>query len=148
MKFVAVFLSLFFFGFQNTPFKAKEEFELKLDFQFRPRPKSDAVEMKANTGSTPLPYLSMQLNVLRVRDDEYRVRIVDNRGNVLTSKMLSKSTSVKFDIGYTDDVKDHVTADKYFVNFYGKDKKLNRQIAIRFDADGAYFVNEEQRGRI
>ena len=148
MKFAIAFVSLFVFGFQEAPFKAKEEFELMLDFQFRARPKSDAVEMKANTGTTPLPYLSMQLNVLLVRDDEYRVRIVDSRGNVLNSKVLSKGTSLKFDIGYTDDIKDHVTADKYFVNFYGKDKKLNRHIAIRFDSDGAYYVNEEQRGRI
>lgn len=143
-----VIISLFAFAIQDTPFKANEEFELKLDFQFKPRPKTGAVEMNASMGSTPLPFLSMQLNVLLVRDDEYRVRIVDSRGNVLANKLLGKSKSLNFDIGYTDDVKDQVSADKYFVNFYGKDKKLNRNIVIRFDPEGGYFVNGEQRGRI
>lgn len=148
MKVVVLFVSLFVFGFQETPFKPNEEFELTLDFQFRPRPKTGAVEMKPNTGITPLPYLGMQLNVLLVRDDEYRIRIVDGRGNVLGSKVLSKGASMKFDIGYLDDVKDGVTADKYFINFHGKDKKVNRCISIRFGPDGSYFVNEEQRGRM
>ncbi len=148
MKLLAVFISLFAFAIQDTPFKSNEEFELKLDFQFKPRPKTGAVEMRADIGTTPLPFLSMQLNVLLVRDDEYRVRIVDGRGNVLGNRVLGKSTSLKFDIGYTDDVKDQVSADKYFINFYGKDKTLNRNIIIRFDREGTYYVNDEQRGRI
>lgn len=149
MKLFVVLVSIFVAAFQDVPFKAKDEFELKLDYQFKPRPKTEAVEMTVTTSrNTPLPFLSIQLNVLTVLDDEYRVRIVDGKGNVLGTKVLAKGRSLKFDVGYTDDVKDRVSSDRYIINFHGKDKKINRNIVIRFDTDGGYFVNDEQRGRI
>lgn len=147
MKFAAILICLSFL-FQDIPFKAKEEFELILDFQFRPRPKTTGKVDFGNTSNTPLPHLSMKLNVLKVLDDEYRVRVQDGRGNVLSSKQLSRDTSVDFELGYTDDLKDGVASHRYYIRFYDRQKDLRRQIVISFDEDGRYKVNDEVRGKI
>ncbi len=147
MKLLIISVCLLFLA-QEIPLKAKEEFELTLDFQFKPRPKTDKVEFSSTQSNSPLPYLSMRLNVLKVLEDEYRVKVQDGRGNVLTSKLLSRATSIAFDLGYTDDLKDGVAAHRYYVRFYNREKDIVRQITINFDKDGTYKVNDEVRGKL
>ncbi len=147
MKFVVISFCILFFA-QDIPYKAKDEFELILDFEFKPRPRTDKIDFSIPQPSTPLPYLSIRLNVLKLLEDEYRVRVQDTRGNVLTSKQLSRNTTVNFELGYTDDLKDGVAAHKYFIKFYDRQRDVKRQIVISFDKDGTYKVNDEVRGKI
>lgn len=147
MKFAAIFICVSLFA-QDIPFKEKDEFELILDLQFRPRPKTDKVDFSGTHSTMPLPFLSMKLNVLKVLEDEYRVRIQDVRGNMLNSKQLSRSASIEFELGYTDDLKDGVASNKYYIRFIDRRKNLKRQIVITFDEDGTYRVNGEVRGKI
>jgi hypothetical protein len=146
---IPLFFIVIFSVFLEIPFKPKEEFELLLDFQFKTRPQVETVNLTAHGNThTPLPFLSVKLNVLTIRDDEFRIRVEDPSKKVIATKMLSKGNSIKFDLGYTDDLKDQTTSQRYTIHFLGKDKILKRKIEIQFDQDGMFYVNGEKRGKI
>lgn len=149
MKTVLISFVCFLLFTQNEiPYKAKDEFELKLDFQFKTRSPSQPTYSTKKVPTGPLPYLVVHLNVLKVLPDELRIRVVDMGNTTLAAKNLSKSTTMKFDLGYTDDLKDQVSSHQYFVNFYDGNKNIKRNIVILFEKDGTFFVNGEKRGKI
>ncbi len=55
---------------------------------------------------------------------------------------------VKLDLGYTDDIKDRVSAYEYVAYFLSDDKKPLSRVVLFFDKDGTYYVNGEKRGRL
>jgi hypothetical protein len=149
MRLIAILLISFFL--QEIPYKAKEEFDLKLALQFKTRPSSGqngVFTSEAKNTSTPLPFISIDLTVLKILEDEVRLKVLDNSSAVLQSVNLSKKNNVKLELGFADDIKDQVGSHKYLVNFYGADKQVKRSILILFEKDGTFYVNEEKRGKI
>ena len=59
-----------------------------------------------------------------------------------------RSTVLKLDLGFTDDIKDRVGAYEYTVFFLNEDKDQVSKIVIYFEKDGTYLVNGETRGKI
>jgi len=137
--------------FQDLPLKSREEFELKLDFKFKQRPHN---EHAAQTGenhlvsSTPLPFLSAEIIITKVLQDEARMKVIDHRDNVLATKNLDKNPSLKFDLGFTDDLKDQATPSKYYIHLYSKERQVSRSVVILFETDGTFYVNGEMRGKL
>jgi hypothetical protein len=149
-----LFFLLLLIPFQdNTPFKAKDEFELKMDYQFRQRANDDGkvldyreVRPKA---SGPLPYLTLDLRILKMNDGEERIRIYDNKSTYNLTKKLKDDLVVKLDLGYTDDIKDRVTSHEYVVLLMAeKSKQAISKIVIHVEEDGSFIVNGEERGRL
>ena len=147
-------LSIAFLLFQDgPPFKSNDEFELKLDLQFKQRPKEDynKIEMDRRTLPTSgmnAPYLYLNLKVLKAVPEEVRVKVMKNWGEFLLSKKFDPSMVLKLDLGFTDDIKDRVSAHQYLVTFFSKDKEALSKIEIFFEEDGTYLVNGEKRGKI
>lgn len=145
-------ISIFLFQDQ-TPYKANDEFELKLDLQFRQRPKSETkVELDhhrtlPNSGMSA-PYLYLNLRVLKVVPEEVRIKVVKNTSQVLLSRKFDPNVVLKLDLGFTDDIKDRVTAYHYLITFLTKEKSELSKIEIFFEADGTYLVNGEKRGKL
>ena len=150
---------LFFFMLQQdqTPFKPREEFEIKLDFEFRDRQTMDANKIEYNQtqkeyarsrATGPLPYLNLNLKVLKPAPEEVRIRVIENGSKTVFNKKFDMNTVLKLDMGYTDDIKDRVSAYEYTVYYLTADKKPLSKIVIQFDEDGTYFVNGEKRGKI
>jgi hypothetical protein len=138
---------------QEVPLKSKDEFQLKLDLQFKQRePESsnrvNFLDDPKRDSSTPLPYLTAELILLTVRDDEAKLKVVNNLRQTLINKKVDKSVPIKIDFGFTDDLKDHTRPHEYTILFYSKEKKLVRQIVVVFQEDGTYMVNGEKRGKI
>ena len=150
----------------EIPFKAADEFEFKLNLEFRPKPgleeepdighilykmKSDnASVIEANKQTydpTTLPFASMTIKPLKLSADEDRVKVSDNLGNRLYNRKATLEDLIEFEMGFTDDLKDHISPFQFEVIFYTKRKEASR-LFIYFDKDGNLIINEEIRDKI
>lgn len=142
------------FLFQNeTPYKPTEEFELKLDLQFkqRPMPEGNRVDLEKRTlpsSGMNAPYLYLQLRVLKPVFEEVRVKIVKNNNQTMLARKFDPNVVIKMDLGFTDDIKDRASAYHYIVTFLSKEKEPLSKIDIFFEEDGTYLVNGEKRGKL
>jgi hypothetical protein len=157
MKFASFLFALFLFVQEEAPYKAKEEFEIKLNFEFRTRPLPDpnTVDMEQThkeltraQASGPLPYLFLNVRALTLKPGEVRVRVVKNDEKIMLTRKIDTSTVLKLELGYTDDIKDRVSPYEYTLLFQDDDKKSLSRIVVRFEEDGTYLVNGEKRGKI
>jgi hypothetical protein len=89
MKLLSIVFALLFFAGDEIPFKPKEEFELKLELQFKQRSvdrtkfKVGLEYDKTNSNSGPLPYLYLHLVIVKQQPDEAKVKVIDNLGRTL-----------------------------------------------------------------
>ena len=152
------FIFIVAFAFlQEVPLKPKEEFELKLDYQFRPRPVGDhntvnlgesSKSSNQKAGAGVLPYLTVQLRFLSLAEEKMRMSITTNRKDRPFYKKVSLNTRVDIDLGFTDDMIDRVTAHEYTLTFMNAAKKSVDRIVISVGDDGSFFVNGEKRGKL
>jgi hypothetical protein len=94
-----------------------------------------------------LPYLGINLHVLKLNPEEARLRIIDNMTKVVYSKKVKPDETVFVNLGFTDDMKDRVTAHEYTAYFISAEKKELSRILITVGEDGTFSVNEEKRGK-
>jgi hypothetical protein len=136
----------------QVPYKSNDEFDLKLDLQFKQRPRSETkVEFDRRTlpaGGMNAPYLYLNLKVLKVVPEEVRIKVLKNNAETLLARKFDPDLVVKLDLGFTDDIKDRVTAYQYLITFLSKEKSVLSKIEIFFETDGTYLVNGEKRGKI
>ena len=141
----------------ETPFKPMEEFEIKLNFEFKDRPARDPnkieldqtrKEAERSRGSGPLPYLFLNLKVLKQSPEEVRIRVLENGARTVLNKKFDMNTVLKLDMGFTDDIKDRVSAYEYTVYYLTDDKDPVSKVVIYFEEDGTYLVNGQKRGKL
>ncbi|HEY8512181.1 MAG TPA: hypothetical protein VIL31_09495 [Cyclobacteriaceae bacterium] len=135
---------------QDVKFKPSDEFELKVDYNFRTRPvQVNSVNLehgRKNIG--PLPFIAVTLKVLKALPQEQRVRIVDNLGEVIINRKIREGSEVSFDLGFTADMKDRVGPHEFVIYFQGSDRKeVSSRVLIHVAQDGTFLVNGEVRGR-
>jgi hypothetical protein len=155
MKLVWLLFSVFLVQ-EQVPFKPKDQFEIDLDFKFRQRPprESNVVlldEASADlgrNGASLLPYLYLNVKVLKLQEEEIKLRVENGKGENLWNRKAEIGVSARLDLGFTDDIKDRVSSHEYVLYFLTKDKKRISRIVIFFDKDGTYFVNDERRGKL
>jgi hypothetical protein len=143
---------------EEVPYKPSEEFDLKMNFEFKDRGVDRDVnkiemdltlkEYERKRASGLLPYLYLNLKVLKQQPDEVRVKVIENHTKNVLNKKFDASTVLKLDLGFTDDIKDHVGAYEYTVIFLNGDKDPVSRIVIYFEQDGTYKVNDQVRGKI
>lgn len=146
------FLILSFFSQETIPYKPSSEFELKMDYAFKQRTldHTKAVDFTEKPGRSigPLPYLGLELKLIIINANEERIQIIDNTGRTSLSKKLKGGLLIKMDLGFTDDMKDRVTAHEYKVLILDTNKKPTNQILIHVAEDGTFLVNGEVRGKL
>jgi hypothetical protein len=154
MNYFIFILAIFFF--QDLPFKAREEFEIKLDYQLKQRPPRDINEVQLNdsrrafeqrTQSMMLPYVVLNIKLLKLPGSKMRVRISNNRVEKPAFKKIDLNSMLVMDLGFTDDMKDRVTPHEYTLTFVSEEKVPLEVILIKIDEDGSFFVNGEKRGK-
>ena len=154
MNFHLLFVVIFFL--QEVPLKPKEEFEIKLDYQFKARPHGDhnTVRLGAtpkgydgSTGGGVLPYLILNIKLLQLAEEKMRMHIATNLNDRLSNRKVSANTLVELDLGFTDDMIDRVKAHEYVLTFINADKIPVDRILIRVEEDGSFLVNGEKRGK-
>jgi hypothetical protein len=140
---------------QDVPLKPSDEFDIKLDYNFRSRPTADRntvvldgrPNVSRHTSDGVLPYLILHITPLKLAEEKMRVRIgtlVDDR---VTQKKVEVNNEFIIDLGFTDDMKDRVTASHYILTFLDADKAPVDKIVINIAEDGSFFVNGEKRGK-
>ena len=158
MKMLTLVLFMSFFIQDPIPYKPSEEFDLKLNFEFKDRssvrdPNKIDMDMspkeyQKKNGTGVLPYLHLNLRVLTLQSNEMRVKVIENGNRNVFNKKFDASTVLKLDCGFTDDIKDRVGAYEYTVVFLNEDKDPVSRIVIYFEKDGTYLVNGQNRGKI
>ena len=141
----------------QSPYKPFEEFKIELDYKFKPRPVSgrSAIEMNETrkdydrrvAGGDPLPFLTIRLTLLRLSEGEVRMRCMDNMGKIRLAKKSELDKEYRLEMGYTDDIKDRITAHEYTIHFNSDDKKEVSRIVLLIDQDGTFMVNGIKRGK-
>lgn len=158
MKTLTIILLSLFVIQEDVPYKPSEEFDLKFNFEFKDRGVDRNVnkiemdltlkEAEKRKASGLLPYLYLNLKVLKQQPEEIRVKLVENNKKVVMNKKFDSSTVLKLDLGFTDDIKDRTGAYEYIVTFLNEDKDPVSRIVIYFETDGTYKVNDQVRGKI
>ncbi len=138
--------------FQDVvPFKPGDEFEVTLDYHFRPRPLSDrnTVDLSRRTdrGSGVLPYLKLHIAVKQAPANKGRVAITDNLNPRPLFKRIAPGSILELDLGFTADMIDRVRPYEYTLTFVDAERTPIDRIVILVDQDGSFFVNGEKRGR-
>jgi hypothetical protein len=142
---------IFSFAFLQdaVPFKGTEEFEIKMNFEFRQRTVDpNRITLVDAKPAGPLPYLFLNLNLLKANPEEVRVKITTNDERNVLFKKLDPAKLMRLELGYTDDIKDRVSAYQYTAYFLSEDKKPLSRIVILFEEDGTYLVNGIKRGKL
>ncbi len=154
---LSFFFVLFIFIQDQIPFKAKEDFNVKLNYAFKQRPSSENTtfhfetstkERDSENSSGVLPYLILNLKITKATASEVRIKVVTNLNTNLLTKKIQNDFELPIDIGFTDDVKDRVTAHEYIVYFLNDKKKEQSKIVIFVEEDGTFLVNGELRGKL
>ena len=151
-----IFIMVFTLLQQEIPFKPSEEFEVKLDYEFRQRPAPDPNTVNLadspngyshRSASSVLPYLILRVKVIALREEKMKMHITTNQSSRPTVKKVSANSEVELDLGYTDDMVDRVTAHEYALTFMSADKQSVDRILITIAEDGSFFVNGQKRGK-
>jgi len=151
MHYFIFILALLFF--QDLPLKPKEEFEVNLDYQFKQRPPADhntvhlGKDYPNRNSTSVLPYLILKIKLLKLPSEKMRVRVSNNLNEKTLSKKIDLKSLLELDLGFTDDMKDRVTAHQYTLTFISEDKIPQDIIVINVDEDGSFLVNGEKRGK-
>ncbi len=140
----------------EAPFKPNEEFQLTVDYKFKPRPTAnnsnlnidytnDSFQRKSADG--PLPYLGINFKMLKIKDNEVRVKVVNNANRTVLTKKAKEGEEFKIDMGYTDDMKDRVSPFEYNILFLSAEKAEISRVHLFILEDGTFLVNGEKRGK-
>jgi len=156
MHVISLLMSIFLFVQTEVPFKAKEEFEIKLDYQFKERgdyANSTIVygekkrEADGHVTRTVLPYVVLKLKLLKL-NDEVSFRIDTNvRAAFMIRRHIETGKEYRLDLGFTSDMKDRVTANDYTISLISPKKEVVSKITIVVESDGTFKVNGEKRGK-
>jgi hypothetical protein len=150
------YLILSLFIQDQVPYKASEEFELKINYIFKERGAIDrkTVEYDKATDdkirkatSGPMPYLLVDLKVLSIAENEIKIRVVNNEGHLVFTRKAAVGTVIKLDWGYTEDIKEKLTVNEFTVYFSDDKKKSISKIFLTILDDGIFMVNGEKRGK-
>jgi len=141
-------------GWQDSiPFKAADENELVIDYKFKDRPSTDQYkadfEAKENDKRTtgPLPYLKLQLKMLKLSSDEVKVKVVNSNGNLVYNRKATLESVIKLDLGFIDDVKDRLAPHEFTLLLNSESKAAISQIHMVVMEDGTFLVNNEKKGK-
>ena len=135
-----------------VPYKPSNEYEVVIDFKFQDRPPDQqkavydvSEEKKKTTGL--LPYLRLQVKLLKLNSEEIKVKVVNSKGDVMYNRKASIEAPIDLDIGFIDDVKDGVSPHEFTVLLYSNSKKTISQIKMVVMEDGTFMVNNTRKGK-
>ncbi|HMJ68181.1 MAG TPA: hypothetical protein VK508_04775 [Cyclobacteriaceae bacterium] len=152
---MTLYLISFLFLWQTAeiPFRAKEDFQVELKYDLKTRPAKDpnAVTFEGGRVSTnssgALPYLTVNVTILNPKVEEIRFRCENNLGKSVFNKKADRTLRYVIDMGYIDDLKDHVSPHGYTLFAIADDRVSLNKIEFLVMEDGTFMVNGEKRGK-
>jgi hypothetical protein len=141
----------------EVPYREKADYLIEIKPNFKMRPNTDrstvnweahnpqGIEDRSKVGL--LPYLIVNVKILNPKPEELRIRCESNRGAHLFNKKAGKTDTYEIDMGFIDDIKDHITANSYTVYTIGDKRAMLNRIELLIADDGTFLVNGEKRGK-
>src|SRR5687767_13197272 len=108
---LAIFIGCVALFFQEVPLKPKEEFDLKLQYEFKQRDQlaSNSVkfdetvgEHNRRTNTSLLPYVGIKLKLLKYIPEEVKVKVTDNLEHLVLNKKIKQDDVIFINLGFTD----------------------------------------------
>ena len=142
----------------DVPLKPADEFEIKLDYKFKNRNATSdnnykvdfeetIAERERKSSNSLLPYLMLNIKLLKLSDQETRVKAEAVGGKILVSRKVSEGELIKMDLGFTDDLKDRINPHEYNLYLLSPDKKETTRIHLLVKEDGTFLVNDKVKGK-
>ncbi|HNP07717.1 MAG TPA: hypothetical protein PKN99_08815 [Cyclobacteriaceae bacterium] len=128
----------------QVPLKPSDEFIFKLDYEFRTKPGGDGKPGGFAAGK--LPYAEIRITPTKLSDSEERVRITNNLGHKIYSRRAVVDNEMVIDMGFTDDLKDHISVYAFDIVFFSK-KGDESRITLFVEEDGTVLINGEKHGK-
>lgn len=156
MKLCLITALFFAAALQDVRYKPKDEFDIKLDYAFKARvmdenttihPSETTAERARRSSSSLLPFLGINLKLVKLQTEEVRLRIVSNKGENVYGRKIKEGDVASITLGFTDDMKDRVSAHEYTATFLDAGRKEVSRIVITVNEDGTFLVNNEKRGK-
>ncbi len=141
---------------EEVAFKPKEEFEVKLNYEFKQRSEVNTAAtmtidysegQKEQKAGGPLPYLTLTVKMIKLPNKETKIKAVNHLNSTLFNKKVQEGETIKMVLGFTDDLKDRVSSHEYNLYLLTADKKEVNRIHIFIREDGVFTVNDEVRGK-
>ena len=137
---------------QEVPFRAEMTYKLELGMEYKKNPITSTSVVKpgeANIRDTGFDfYLLLKLELLQLLEDDLKLKIINEQGDVVLSKKLKKLELFTIDIGSSPDIKSGKVSQKYRMEFINAAKELSSIILIEFTDEGKFFVNNKPFGQI
>lgn len=134
----------------EVPYRAKEDFQVELKYDFKDRPNKETIAWESQPShikSGQLPYLTVKLKILNPKAEEVRFKCENNLGKAVFNKKAEKTLNYDIDMGFIDDLKDHVSPHQFFVYAVSEDRHSLNRIELFVEEDGTFLVNGEKRGK-
>lgn len=137
---------------QGVPYRDESTYEINLDYDFKNKvvDDRDVVQLSARRAKEKhglLPYLIVNLVLLKVGPDDYRIKVTDSLEGVVLSKKIKPEQVYKIDMGFTDDMKDGVTPNQFVVHFIDQKKTVKNRIVLEVQEDGTFLINGQVHGK-
>ena len=110
-------------------------------------PDQDVINFVEEQNATPLPHLTIYISVLNKKEEEERIKIVDNKGQTRYNGKI-KETPIRLVLGFTDDMKEGITGSKFFITISAKKRVGLNQIVLEVLPDGTFLVNGKINGKL
>lgn len=146
-----ILLILFWFPISSdVPLKATDEFQFKLDYEFKNKPGVEKSDVRVSDASKylggQLPYVILRIIPTKLSGKEERVRIENNLGEKVYNRKANVDDEIILQMGFTDDLKDHISAYSFNVIFYSKKEDASR-IHLLVEKDGTFLINGEKQAK-
>ncbi|MEP2669559.1 MAG: hypothetical protein ABJH04_11215 [Cyclobacteriaceae bacterium] len=133
------------FLFQDQiPLKPNDEFTSSLDYEFRTKPGGDGKPGGFAAGR--LPYAEIRITPTKLSEEEEKVRVTNNLGHRIYSRKAVENKELVIDMGFTDDLKDHISVYAFEIVFFSKGGDTSK-ITIFVQEDGTVLINGEKKGK-
>jgi hypothetical protein len=152
----SLLLLLLFFQ-SEVAYKPKEEFEIKLNYEFKQKSntvdynKVDFVETKGERAKSSvsglLPHLTLGIKLIKLPKGEVKIKGFDHNGHNILNKKVIEGDIVPMVLGFTDDLKDRVNSHEYNLFLIDKDKNQVNRIHLFIAEDGTFTINGEKKGK-
>ncbi|MEQ9414697.1 MAG: hypothetical protein RIF39_12750 [Cyclobacteriaceae bacterium] len=142
MHFIIILLSILLQD--QVPPKPADEFAFQLDYEFRTKPGGDGKPGGFAAGK--LPYAEIRITPTKLSESEEKVKITNNLGHRVYSRKAAMNNEILIDMGFTDDLKDHISVYAFDIVFFSKRGDTSR-ITLFVEEDGTVLVNGVKRGK-
>lgn len=136
---------------QIIPFRDEASYKFVLDYNFeaKPPPPKNLISWSENARSSGLlPYVKIKIQMLNVRKDDHRVKVVNNKGHAVYNKRTKGPMEINFDLGFTEDIIHRLVPHLFYVHFSDKDKNIHSQVVIEVTETGKLLLNEQVYGQL